>query len=163
MAAWRTVATSEGGGCPCRQVSSFGLWQLLAVTQHNQSSYTVHIHAAIGSGGPRWQPLSVAVAAPQRVMSAERSLAAGNGNSGVQLRPIDGGASSSAGGRAPATWWWRLLHCAGFYIFLFVFVFFVFGLFRTHFANIPLLNRRFHSNQPVKFDLPLFKILCSFS
>ncbi len=62
MAAWRAVATSEGGGHPCRQVSSFRMWQLLAYTQHNQSSYTAHIHAALGGGGPRWQPLNVAVA-----------------------------------------------------------------------------------------------------
>jgi hypothetical protein len=65
MAAWRNVATSAGGGHPCRQVSSFRLWQILAVTQHEQSSYTAHIHAVMGGGGPRWRPLNVPVATSQ--------------------------------------------------------------------------------------------------
>jgi hypothetical protein len=64
MAVWRTVATS--GGCSCCQVSSFGLCQLLAFTQRNQSSYTAHIHITVGGGGPRWRPLIVAVATSQR-------------------------------------------------------------------------------------------------
>jgi hypothetical protein len=60
-----TVATSKGGGLPCRQVSLFRLWQLLAFTQHKQLSYTAHIHSALGGGGPRWRPLNVAVAMSQ--------------------------------------------------------------------------------------------------
>jgi hypothetical protein len=64
---------------------------------------------------------------PNGEMLAEASLAGGNGDGGIQLRPDNGGASSSAGGRAAAAW--RLLHCDGFKILLFVFVLFVFGLF----------------------------------
>ncbi len=65
MVVWRTVTTSEGEGRPCRQVSLFGPWLFFAFTQHKQSSYTVFIHAALGGGGPRWQPLNVAVATPE--------------------------------------------------------------------------------------------------
>jgi hypothetical protein len=38
------------------------LWLFLAVTQQKQSSYTVHIRAALGGDGPRWGPLNDAVA-----------------------------------------------------------------------------------------------------
>ncbi len=94
---------------------------------------------------------------PNGEMPAEASLAGGDG--GIQLRPDNGGASSSAGGRAAAAW--RLFHCDGFKILLFIFVLFVFGLFI--FVNVWPLNRRFHSNRPVKFGLFLLKILCHFS
>jgi hypothetical protein len=66
MAAWQTVATSEDGGRPRRQVSPLGLWLFFAFTQHKQSSYTVYIHAALGGDGPRWRPLNVAVATAER-------------------------------------------------------------------------------------------------
>jgi hypothetical protein len=62
MAVWRTVATYEDGGHPCRQVSSLRLWLFLAFTQQKQLSYTVHIPAALGGDGPRWRPLNDAVA-----------------------------------------------------------------------------------------------------
>jgi hypothetical protein len=65
MAAWRTVAASAGGGRTFHQVSLFRLWQFLAFTQHKQLSYTAHIHAALGDGEPRWQPLNVTVATSQ--------------------------------------------------------------------------------------------------
>ncbi len=66
MTAWRTVATSEDGGRPCRQISPLRLWLFFAFTQHIQSSYTVHIHAALRGDGPRWRPLNVAVATAER-------------------------------------------------------------------------------------------------
>ncbi len=66
MSAWRTVTTSEDGGHPCHQVLPLRLWLFFAFTQHKQSSYTVHIHAALGGDGPRWQPLKVAVATSER-------------------------------------------------------------------------------------------------
>jgi hypothetical protein len=44
MVAWRTIATSEGGGSPYRQVSPFGPWLFY---KHKQLSHTVFIHASL--------------------------------------------------------------------------------------------------------------------
>jgi hypothetical protein len=65
----------------------------------------------VGPGGSLSLLLS---SRPNGEMPAEKSLAGGNGDGGIQLRPDDGSFSSSAGGQAAAAWWWSLLHCAGF-------------------------------------------------
>ncbi len=57
------------------------------------------VHAALGGGWPRWQPLN---GADRHALWArcqlESVLAAGYGDGGIQLRPDDYGARSLAGG-----------------------------------------------------------------
>jgi hypothetical protein len=97
-------------------------------------------------------------------MLAESSLAGGNGDGGIQLQPDDGGASSSAGGG------WR--RCGGGSFFtaldskLCVFIrcslirfYLAFFIFRYNSVSYST----FHSNQPVKVGLFLFKMLFRFS
>jgi hypothetical protein len=76
------------------------LWQFLAFTQQKQLLYIVHIHTALGGGGPMDQGCSLSMLLSPHLngeMLAESSLAGGNCNGGIQLRPDDGGALSLAG------------------------------------------------------------------
>jgi hypothetical protein len=54
MATKRMVATSEGGGCPCRRSRPLQRWPLHKLI-HNKTSLTqsVAVHAVLGGGGPR--------------------------------------------------------------------------------------------------------------
>jgi hypothetical protein len=78
MAAWRTVATSKGGGCPCCQVSLRRQWLIFAYTQYKQQSfYTVHIVPpleVVDPGGGRSMLLSLCLSGR---MLAESFLAGG--------------------------------------------------------------------------------------
>ncbi len=73
-------------------------------TQHiNSLLQSVSIHAALGGGWPRWQPLN---GTDRHALWArcqlESVLAAGYGDGGIQLRPDDYSARSSAGERLAA-------------------------------------------------------------
>jgi hypothetical protein len=68
----------------------------------NSSLQSVYVHAVLGGGGPRCQPLNSADCHALSVRRhSERVLAGGNGNGGRQLRPDGGGVCPSAG-RQPA-------------------------------------------------------------
>ncbi len=158
MAAWRTVATSEGGGRPCGQVSPFEPWLFFAFTQHKQLSYTVYIHAALGGGRPRWQPLNVAVT------TSEWRDAGGELPGRRQWRRR----------HTVATGWWRHFifgwggqqqHGSGGFFTVLDSKFCYSNLYYSYSAfnifNIRPFNRLFHSDRPVKIWPFLFKILCS--
>jgi hypothetical protein len=127
MVAWLTIATSKGGDHPCRQVLPLRLWLFFASTQHEQSSYTVHIHAALGGGEPRWRPLYVAVTTSELQDAGEELPDRWHGD-GVYSCDRTMAALHLPLGQTAAAWKWRFLHCAGFQILLFVFVLFIFGL-----------------------------------
>jgi hypothetical protein len=63
MAARRTAAASKGRGRPYFQSRPTAVVRILAVTQQKQTAinYSVLVHAALGGGWPRWQPLNGAV------------------------------------------------------------------------------------------------------
>ncbi len=66
----------------------------------NSSLQSVLVHAALGGGGPRWQPLNGTDRhARQARRQLESVLAGGYGDGGIQLRPDDYGARPSAGKR----------------------------------------------------------------
>jgi hypothetical protein len=103
-AARRMVATSEGGGRPRRQSRPERRWFFQRRLHNiNSSLQSVLVHAVLGGGWPRWQPLndtdSHALWARRQ---SERVLAGGFGNGGIQLQPDDHGARPSAGGRLAA-------------------------------------------------------------
>ncbi len=116
MMAWQTVTTSEGGGRPCHQVLPFRLWLSLAFTQNKRSSYTVHIHAALGGGEPRWQPLYVAVAvAAAEWQDASRELPGRQQRRWRQTVATRQWRCFIFGwGWAAAEWRWWLFYGAGF-------------------------------------------------
>jgi hypothetical protein len=63
----------------------------------------VPVHAALGGGWPRWQPLNGADShALWARRQLERVLADGYGDGGIQLRPDNWGARPSAGERLAA-------------------------------------------------------------
>jgi hypothetical protein len=74
------VATFKNGGRPCRQ--SHHVTAAFTVYLHNSPLYpTVYIHAALGGGGHRLQPLNVAVLCHIGYMLVgEGILAGGNGD-----------------------------------------------------------------------------------
>ncbi len=55
------TATSEGGSRPCHQSCHLAVTFSLQL-YNSPIYYTVHIHAALGDGGPRSKTLNVAVA-----------------------------------------------------------------------------------------------------
>ncbi len=109
---------------------------------HNINSLlqSVFVHAVLGGGGPRRQPLndsdSHALLARRQLESV---LAGGNGDGGIQLRPDGGGAPPSAGKRlavATAGRHWFLTAMGSKFV-LFVFVRFVHSAFFYQFSLIP--------------------------
>ncbi len=69
----------------------------------NSSLQSVPVHAVLGGGWPRWQPLN---GADRHALWARRQLesvlACGYGDGGTQVRPDDYGARPSAGERQAA-------------------------------------------------------------
>ncbi len=73
------------------------------ITQHRQFATISTVHAALGGGWPRWQPLNCADRHALWVRrQLESVLADGYGDGGIQLRPDDYGARPSAGKRLAA-------------------------------------------------------------
>jgi hypothetical protein len=103
-AARRMVATSEGGGRPRRQSRPERRWFFQRRLHNiNSSLQSVLVHAVLGGGWPRWQPLNGTDShALWARCQSERVLAGGYGDGGIQLRPDDYGARPSAGGRLAA-------------------------------------------------------------
>jgi hypothetical protein len=82
------------------------LWLFFTFTQQKQLLYTVHIHAALGSGGPRWWPLNVAVAMsemtkcrwriPWQAATATADICGQTVALHLQLRTVCGGSVATA-------------------------------------------------------------------
>jgi hypothetical protein len=92
MVAWRTVATSGGGGRSCRQVSSLDCGYSLPLQNRNSCfiQYTFMLPLEVEDPGD-----SLSVLLSPRLsgeMSAGNPLGRGNGKGRLQLRPDDGGA-----------------------------------------------------------------------
>jgi hypothetical protein len=88
---WQIVATSRVGGRPCPESRHMTLaFHCLYTTVQQLLSSSVNIHAILGGGGPRQQPLNVAVNTSSREI-----LASSNNDGGIQLRPDIGGSSPS--------------------------------------------------------------------
>ena len=108
----RMVATSEGGGRPCRQSrpSRRGLFHSQYTTQTDSTVISISSRSCCPW---RWWA---------QVTASQRFLADGNGDGGIQLRPDDCGASSSAGERLAVALavWHRLQSAMGSRFIIFV-------------------------------------------
>jgi hypothetical protein len=93
-----SAAISAGGGRPSRQFHQNGAGFSLLLHNINSSLQSVPVHAALGGGGPRWQPLNDT---DRHALWARRQLesilAGGYGDGGIQLRPDNHSARPSAG------------------------------------------------------------------
>jgi hypothetical protein len=99
------VATFGDGGHLCHQFSQHDCCSLQAVTQQSPSS-TVHIHASLGGGWPRWQPLNVAVATSAGgECPGRRQQLWGQ----TTATTCPSAASPSVGSGVLVAWWWRSL------------------------------------------------------
>ncbi len=96
------VATSNDGGHPCCQFRHMPVD--FSLQSHNSSLHSsVHIHAALGGGLPRWQPLNVTVATTYWRDANQRQIVLAG--CGIKLRPYDGAAHLSV--KDSSQWQWR--------------------------------------------------------
>jgi hypothetical protein len=84
-------------------VASLVIRRWFYFTLHSSLLSSVHIHAVLGGGGPKWQPLNVAGRHALFTRHQLESVLAGdNGNGGIQLRLDENGACLQTGGRLMA-------------------------------------------------------------
>jgi hypothetical protein len=136
------------------------VWSCLAVAfssqLHNINSFqqSVYVHAVLGGGGPRWQPLNGADRhAPWRDASWRGSWQAATAAAADSCNRMAGALIL----RLESGWRWQRWSGASFGMmdskFCFVFVFIVFGPLIVLSINIrPYIRYKFCSNWPVKIS-----------